>query len=228
MGGENLVIRILDKARVKVGLENLGFQPADTENIHEALKIPFGMVLVTGPTGSGKTTTLYSCLSVINTVSKHIFTIEDPVEYQMPLIRQAQVNVKAGLTFATGLRSILRQDPDVILVGEMRDLETAELAVRASLTGHLVFSTLHTNDALSSITRLVDMGIEPFLVSATLEAIIAQRLVRLLCRECREKVPAGDAVYARTGIEPSQHLICRPKGCNACGETGYAGQDSDL
>lgn len=224
VGGENLVIRILDKTRVKVGLENLGFLPADTGTIHEVLKIPFGMVLVTGPTGSGKTTTLYSCLSVINTVSKHIFTIEDPVEYQMPLIRQAQVNVKAGLTFANGLRSILRQDPDVIFVGEMRDRETAELAVRASLTGHLVFSTLHTNDALSSITRLTDMGIEPFLVSATIEAVIAQRLVRMLCPECRETVPAGDAVYTRAGIDPSRQSVYRAKGCHACGETGYAGR----
>jgi type IV pilus assembly protein PilB len=224
MAGENLVIRILDKTQVKIGLENLGFLPGDTEIIHDILKIPFGMVLVTGPTGSGKTTTLYSCLSVINTVSKHIFTIEDPVEYQMPLIRQAQVNVKAGLTFATGLRSILRQDPDVIFVGEMRDLETAELAVRASLTGHLVFSTLHTNDAISSITRLIDMGIEPFLVSATLEAIIAQRLVRLLCEECKEKVPAHDALYTQTGIGPSEQLIYKAKGCAACGETGYSGR----
>jgi type II secretory ATPase GspE/PulE/Tfp pilus assembly ATPase PilB-like protein len=224
MGGENLVIRVLDKSQVKIGLENLGFLPGDTRKIHDILKTPFGMVLVTGPTGSGKTTTLYSCLSVINTVSKHIFTIEDPVEYQMPLIRQAQVNVKAGLTFAAGLRSILRQDPDVIFVGEMRDLETAELAVRASLTGHLVFSTLHTNDAISSITRLIDMGIELFLVSATLEAIIAQRLVRLLCEECKEKVPADDALYSQTGIGPSEHQIYRAKGCTACGETGYSGR----
>jgi type II secretory ATPase GspE/PulE/Tfp pilus assembly ATPase PilB-like protein len=223
MGGENLVIRILDKTQVKLGLENLGFLQRDAEVIHDMLKTPFGMVLVTGPTGSGKTTTLYSCLSVINSVSKHIFTIEDPVEYQLPLIRQAQVNVKAGLTFATGLRSILRQDPDVVLVGEMRDLETAELAVRASLTGHLVFSTLHTNDAISSITRLIDMGIEPFLVSATLEAIIAQRLVRLLCEECKEKVPENDALYSQIGIGSGQ-IIYRAKGCAACGETGYFGR----
>ena len=224
VGGENLVIRILDKTQVRLGLESIGFQPRDTEIIHDILKTPFGMVLVTGPTGSGKTTTLYSCLSVINSVSKHIFTIEDPVEYQLPLIRQAQVNVKAGLTFATGLRSILRQDPDVILVGEMRVLETAELAVRASLTGHLVFSTLHTNDALSSITRLIDMGIEPFLVSATIEAVIAQRLVRLLCQECREEIPEDDPVYKQTGLGSSKQLIYRAKGCNACGESGYAGR----
>jgi len=224
MGGENLVIRILDKMQVRLGLENIGFLSRGTELIREILKTPFGMVLVTGPTGSGKTTTLYSCLSILNSVSKHIFTIEDPVEYQLPLIRQAQVNVKAGLTFATGLRSILRQDPDVILVGEMRDLETAELAVRASLTGHLVFSTLHTNDALSSITRLVDMGIEPFLVSATVEAVIAQRLVRLLCQGCREEIPEDGPVYTLSGIDPSQHMIYRAKGCNACGESGYSGR----
>jgi type IV pilus assembly protein PilB len=224
MGGENVVVRILDKSQLKLGLESLGFSFSDTERVNEILKTPYGMVLVTGPTGSGKTTTLYSCLSLLNTVNKHIFTIEDPVEYQMPLIRQAQVNTKAGLTFATGLRSILRQDPDIILVGEMRDVETAELAVRAALTGHLVFSTLHTNDAVTCIMRLMDMGIDPFLVTGTLDTVIAQRLVRLLCTECREELPAGDPLYQTLHSDPQISKIFRAKGCSLCGETGYKGR----
>jgi type II secretory ATPase GspE/PulE/Tfp pilus assembly ATPase PilB-like protein len=225
-GGENVVVRILDKSQLTLGLESLGYLTYATNRIHEILKLPFGMILVTGPTGSGKTTTLYSCLTAINTVSKHIFTIEDPVEYQMPLVRQAQVNVKAGLTFARGLRSILRQDPDVILVGEMRDIETAELAVSAALTGHLVFSTLHTNDAVSSIMRMIDMGIEPFLVSATLDAVIGQRLVRLLCQQCKEEIPSGsfEAVYEKMKTDPAKGSLYRARGCEACGETGYAGR----
>ena len=150
--------------------------------------MPYGMIIVTGPTGSGKTTTLYSALSIINSVYKNIFTIEDPVEYQLPLIRQSQVNIKAGLTFASGLRSILRQDPDVILVGEMRDMETAELAIRSALTGHLVFTTLHTNNAASSLPRLIDMGVEPFLLASTMDTIISQRLVRILCNKCKEGI----------------------------------------
>src|SRR6185369_11952454 len=174
VGGENVVVRVLDKAQIKVGLDNLGFFDDDIDKLNDSLQIPFGMILVTGPTGSGKTTTLYSCLSMINTVSRNIITLEDPVEYHLPLARQCQINTKAGLSFASGLRSILRQDPDVILVGEMRDAETAELA------GHLLFSTIHTNDAISSIARLMDIGIDPFLISSTLDSIIAQRLVRSL------------------------------------------------
>ncbi len=224
ISGENIVARILDKSQLKLGLDNLGFRPADVSRIHESLRLPFGMVLVTGPTGSGKTTTLYSCLSYINSVSRNIFTIEDPVEYQIPLVRQSQVNVKAGLTFSAGLRSILRQDPDVILVGEMRDLETAELAVRASLTGHLVFSTLHTNDALSSIVRLIDMGIEPFLISSTLDTVIAQRLVRLLCRDCRETLPADHVHYRKAGADPAASPLYRGAGCDSCRGTGYRGR----
>ncbi len=224
LGGENVVVRILDKAQVRVGLENLGFFDEDIALVNEALLLPYGMILVTGPTGSGKTTTLYSCLSVINTVNRNIFTIEDPVEYHLPLARQSQVNLRAGLTFANGLRSILRQDPDVILVGEMRDAETSELAVRASLTGHLVFSTLHTNDAASSITRLIDIGIDPFLVTSTLDTIIAQRLVRLLCLECRQQVPGEDPLFQRLGVDPADRPLYRSQGCPACGETGYRGR----
>lgn len=224
VGGENIVIRLLDKAQIKVGLENLGFMDEDIEKINDSLQLPFGMILVTGPTGSGKTTTLYSCLSMINTVSRNIITLEDPVEYQLPLARQCQINVKAGLTFASGLRSILRQDPDVILVGEMRDVETTELAIRAALTGHLVFSTIHTNDAIASIARLMDIGIDPFLISSTLDSIIAQRLVRSLCIECKEPVPSFSPLYKKLGIDPSVDKLYKPKGCPVCDDSGFKGR----
>lgn len=224
LGGENIVIRLLDKTQIKVGLENLGFYDDDIEKLNASIQLPFGMILVTGPTGSGKTTTLYSCLSMINTVSRNIITLEDPVEYQLPLARQCQINVKAGLTFASGLRSILRQDPDVILVGEMRDTETAELAIRAALTGHLVFSTIHTNDAISSIARLMDIGIDPFLISSTLDSIVAQRLVRALCQECREEVPPFSPQYKKLGITPGEQKLYRSKGCPACDDSGYKGR----
>jgi len=224
VGGENVVVRVLDKAQIKVGLENLGFFDKDIEKLSDSLQLPFGMILVTGPTGSGKTTTLYSCLSMINTVSRNIITLEDPVEYQLPLARQCQINVKAGLTFASGLRSILRQDPDVILVGEMRDTETAELAIRAALTGHLVFSTIHTNDAISSIARLMDMGIDPFLISSTLDSIIAQRLVRSLCQECKEVVPPFSPQYAKLGVSPGEQKLYKAKGCPACDDSGFKGR----
>lgn len=224
VGGENVVVRVLDKAQVKVGLENLGFFDDDIEKLSDAIQLPFGMILVTGPTGSGKTTTLYSCLSMINTVSRNIITLEDPVEYHLPLARQCQINVKAGLTFASGLRSVLRQDPDVILVGEMRDSETAELAIRAALTGHLVFSTIHTNDAISSIARLMDIGIDPFLISSTLDSIIAQRLVRSLCDECKEVVPPFSPQYKKMGVSPTEHNLYKPKGCSACDESGFKGR----
>jgi type IV pilus assembly protein PilB len=224
IGGENVVIRILDKSQVLVGVESLGFLAEDIESINEALALPYGMILVTGPTGSGKTTTLYSFLSMINSVSRNMFTIEDPVEYHLPLTRQAQVNVKAGLTFATGLRSILRQDPDVILVGEMRDTETAELAVRAALTGHLVFSTLHTNDAISTIVRLTDIGIDPFLVSSTLDTIVAQRLARVLCPQCKEPLPADDPAYKIVGTGSKLETLYRATGCRACDNSGFKGR----
>ena len=224
INGENIVARILDKSQLKLGLDNLGFTETDAKLINDTLKLPYGMILVTGPTGSGKTTTLYSCLTLINTVSRNIFTIEDPVEYQIPLVRQSQVNVKAGLTFASGLRSILRQDPDIVLVGEMRDLETAELAIRAALTGHLVFSTLHTNDAISSIIRMVDMGIEPFLISSTLDTVVAQRLVRILCDSCKVPLPANDSVYRNMNLDPSSTVLFKSAGCEQCGNTGYRGR----
>ena len=224
LGGENIVIRVLDKSQLRIGLENLGFFEEDIEKLNASIQLPFGMILVTGPTGSGKTTTIYSCLSIINTVNRNIFTLEDPVEYQLPLARQSQVNVKAGLTFATGLRSILRQDPDVILVGEMRDAETAELAIRASLTGHLVFSTIHANDAISSIARLVDIGIDPFLISTTIDSIVAQRLVRSLCEECKEVVPPSGAEYGILGIDPAVSVLYQAKGCPACNDSGFRGR----
>ncbi len=224
MGGENIVIRVLDKTQVLVGLESLGFLEDDIDRINESLALPYGMILVTGPTGSGKTTSLYSFLSMINSVNRNMFTIEDPVEYHLPLARQAQVNVKAGLTFATGLRSILRQDPDVILVGEMRDAETAELAVRAALTGHLVFSTLHTNDAASTIVRMTDIGIDPFLVSSTIDTIVAQRLARILCPQCKEPLPAGDPAYKTLAADPETQTLYRPTGCRACDNAGVKGR----
>lgn len=225
IGGENIVMRILDKSQLILGLENIGFLKEDIETMNQSLNMPYGMVLVTGPTGSGKTTTLYSALSIINSVYKNIFTIEDPIEYQLPLVRQSQVNVKAGLTFATGLRSILRQDPDVILVGEMRDMETAELAIRSALTGHLVFSTLHTNDAASSLPRLIDMGIEPFLIASTIDTIIAQRLIRVLCGKCKEAYSPARDLTERMGIEISNDAVFfRAKGCQECNDTGYRGR----
>jgi type IV pilus assembly protein PilB len=224
LGGENIVIRILDKSQVLVGVESLGFLEEDIDLINESLTLPHGMILVTGPTGSGKTTTLYSFLSMINSVNRNMFTIEDPIEYHLPLARQAQVNVKAGLTFSTGLRSILRQDPDVILIGEMRDAETAELAVRASLTGHLVFSTLHTNDAVSSIVRLTDIGIDPFLVSSTINTVVAQRLARVLCPECKEPLPGDDPAYLTCSADPTKQTLYRPTGCHNCNNTGFKGR----
>jgi len=197
------------------------------QNLEDLISRPNGMLLVTGPTGSGKTTTLYASLSRINTPDKNIITIEDPVEYQLWGIGQIQVNPKIGLTFAHGLRSVLRHDPDVILVGEIRDAETAEIAIQSSLTGHLVFSTLHTNDAASAVTRLVDMGIEPFLVASVIRAILAQRLIRVICPECKEGyIPEVEALR-EIGIVPSQlerKMVYQGKGCPACSETGYRGR----
>jgi general secretion pathway protein E len=194
---------------------------------NKLIKSPYGIILVTGPTGSGKTTTLYAALSTINQPDINIITIEDPIEYQIDGIGQIQVNPKIALTFAAGLRSIVRQDPDVILVGEIRDRETAEIAIQSSLTGHLVFSTLHTNDAASAVTRLIDMGIEPFLVTSSVIAIIAQRLVRLLCPKCKEAYEPDDESLANMGIAKdilSRHVLYRRKGCHACMNTGYRGR----
>lgn len=224
--GERIVLRLLDKSAVVLDLTNLGFDPLMLKKMEELITKPFGIILVTGPTGSGKTTSLYGCLTRINKEDINIITVEDPIEYQLAGIGQIQVNEKIGLTFANGLRSILRQDPDVVLIGEIRDRETAEIAVQASLTGHLVLSSIHTNDACSSITRLVDMGVEPFLVSTSLVGILAQRLVRRVCPHCREPHQATADQMSRLGLEkiPSQAQVYRAIGCEYCHHTGYTGR----
>jgi len=221
--GENVVLRLLDRQSLFLGLSELGFSEEVFAVYKELIKMPHGIILVTGPTGSGKTTTLYASLSSINSAEKNVITIEDPVEYKLPLIRQTQVNPKAGITFANGLRSILRQDPDIIMVGEIRDLPTAEIAIQAALTGHLVFSTLHTNDAPSAITRLIDMGVEPFLVSSSLIGVVAQRLVRFICPNCKEEYYVQDEILHKAGIK--EHIpLARGKGCGECMGTGYKGR----
>jgi general secretion pathway protein E len=213
----------LDKSSVLLGLTDLGFLESNLKEFEKIIRRPNGIVLVTGPTGSGKTTTLYAALSTINSIDKNIITIEDPVEYELNLIRQTQINPKAGLTFASGLRSILRQDPDIIMVGEIRDKETAEIAIRASLTGHLVFSTLHTNDAASALTRLIDMGIEPFLVSTSVIAILAQRLVRVTCSGCKEKYTPSEETLKDLNITKKVDFY-KGKGCKRCKKTGFSGR----
>ena len=223
--GENIVIRLLDKTSLLLGLSELGMRPEMHKAFDKIIRKPFGIMLVTGPTGSGKTTTLYAALNTINSEEKNIITIEDPVEYQISMIRQTQVNPKAELTFASGLRSILRQDPDVIMVGEIRDSETAEIATQAALTGHLVFSTLHTNDASGAITRLADMGIEPFLISDAVIGVLAQRLVRVICPKCKEKLVPTDATLKDLKLERSDDLaLYHGKGCVKCKDTGYVGR----
>ncbi len=223
--GEKVVMRILDQSTPLIGLNRLGFHSDTLRQWEQAISTPYGMILVTGPTGSGKTTTLYATLGTINSLEKNIVTVEDPVEYQLPRINQVQVNVKAGLTFASALRSILRQDPDIVMVGEMRDRETAEIGVQAALTGHLVLSTLHTNDAASAITRLVDMGIEPFLVASSTVAILAQRLARQICPHCKiAYTPPPDALK-RLGLDPQREVtLFRGQGCEECRFTGYRGR----
>lgn len=225
--GERVVLRLLDKTTALLKMEDLGLDEKRVRVFNGLIKSPYGIVLVTGPTGSGKTTTLYAALSSINRPDINIITIEDPIEYQIEGIGQIQVNPKIDLTFAAGLRSIVRQDPDVILVGEIRDRETAEIAIQSSLTGHLVFSTLHTNDAASAVTRLIDMGIEPFLITSSVIAIIAQRLVRVLCPRCREAYIPDRESLANVGIDPDQprpKKIYTKKGCPACMHTGYRGR----
>ena len=224
--GEKIVMRLLDQGSIKIGLAEIGFDEECLQRFRELIERPYGIVLVTGPTGSGKTTTLYLALQSINSPDKNIITIEEPVEYDLEGINQIAVNVKAGVTFAKGLRSILRQDPDVIMVGEMRDLETADVAVRAALTGHLVFSTLHTNDAASSIVRLVDMGIPPYLVTSSVCGVLAQRLVRTICSECKEAYHPVAHVLADAGLEgnPEEYRFFRGKGCETCGGTGFSGR----
>lgn len=225
--GEKAVIRLLDKSNMLLKLEDLGFDDHLLSGYRSLIHRPYGMILVTGPTGSGKTTTLYATLNAINTVEKNIITIEDPVEYVIDGINQIQINPKAGLTFASGLRSILRQDPDVIMVGEIRDAETADIAVRAATTGHLVFSTMHTNDAAGAVARLLDMGVEPFLVASSVIGVLAQRLVRVTCPRCKTsyEVPAGSPERAFLGVYSDDNLtLSKGTGCSFCNGTGYHGR----
>jgi general secretion pathway protein E len=225
--GERLVLRILDKSSVRLDLADLGFDVETIRAIHNLIHKKHGIILVTGPTGSGKTTTLYASLTRINSVERNIITVEDPIEYDLKGVGQIQVNAKIGLTFASGLRSILRQDPDVIMVGEIRDKETAEIAIQASLTGHLVFATIHTNDAPGAVTRLIDMGVEPFLVSSSLLAVLAQRLMRKVCSRCKEQYIPTSEELLNVGLNPESFAgqkVIRGKGCAECAGTGYKGR----
>ena len=221
--GEKVVMRVLDKNALPHDLSSLGLDERQFRDLSEAIRSPHGLMLVTGPTGSGKSTTLYSCLNFLNDSETNICTVEDPVEFKFDGINQVQTRSKVGLTFSSALRSFLRQDPDVIMVGEVRDNETADICMRAALTGHFVFSTLHTNDALSSITRLKDMGIEPFLLSSTIRLLVAQRLLRRLCDECKVPTQLDPASAERYGIDPKT-VVFKPAGCSRCRETGYRGR----
>ncbi len=224
--GEKVVLRILDKSQLQLDLTKLGFEPEDLKKFERTIRLPYGMILVTGPTGSGKSTTLYAALQHINDPKVNITTIEDPIEYNLTGINQTQAKPEIGVTFAAALRSILRQDPNIIMVGEIRDSETAEIAIRAALTGHLVFSTLHTNDATSAVTRLIDMGVEPFLVASSVRMILAQRLLRKLCGKC--KAPYNPTSHERKDLNldlsGSEYSFCRPVGCPSCNNTGYKGR----
>jgi type IV pilus assembly protein PilB len=225
--GEKVVLRLLDKSNLQLDMTKLGFEEKQLVDFKDAIEKPFGMVLVTGPTGSGKTTTLYSALSELNKTSDNISTAEDPVEFNLHGINQVQMHDDIGLNFAASLRSFLRQDPDIIMVGEIRDFETAEIAVKAALTGHLVLSTLHTNDAPSSINRLLNMGIEPFLVASSVNAIVAQRLARKVCSECKEKIkiPVQSLIDVGMSPEDANKVVCfKGKGCGLCSDTGYKGR----
>jgi type IV pilus assembly protein PilB len=225
--GEKIVLRLLDKSSLQIDMTKLGFEPGQLADFQEAIYRPYGMILVTGPTGSGKTTTLYSALSELNKTTDNISTVEDPVEYNFAGINQVQIREEIGLTFAAALRSFLRQDPDIIMVGEVRDYETAEISVKAALTGHLVLSTLHTNDAPSTVTRLLNMGIEPFLVSSSLNLVLAQRLARRICPECREEVKIQPKALLDAGIKPERIKGLVPfhgRGCDHCNTTGFRGR----
>ena len=225
--GEKIVMRLLDKSQLQLDMTKLGFEARPLEDFKEAIRKPYGMVLVTGPTGSGKTTTLYSALSELNKIESNISTAEDPVEFNLPGINQVQMHEEIGLNFATALRSFLRQDPNIIMVGEIRDFETAEIAVKAALTGHLVLSTLHTNDAPSTVSRLLNMGVEPFLVTASVNLVLAQRLARKICNDCKEPTEKHPEPLLKMGMsEPQVHMatIYRGRGCKNCGDTGYRGR----
>jgi type IV pilus assembly protein PilB len=225
--GEKVVLRLLDKSNLQLDMTKLGFEPKALKDFEAAITAPYGMVLVTGPTGSGKTTTLYSALNRINSSETNIMTAEDPVEFNLLGVNQVQMKAEIGLNFAAALRSFLRQDPDIIMVGEIRDYETAEIGIKAALTGHLVLSTLHTNDAPSTVSRLLNMGVEPFLVSASTNLILAQRLVRKVCKECKEQVQVPSSVLVNLGFTPEEAktIVCyHGKGCNNCSETGYKGR----
>jgi type IV pilus assembly protein PilB len=227
--GENMVVRILDRSGGLLKLEQLGFSKQNLEIYRKLIHKPYGMILVTGPTGSGKTTALYAALSEVDSAEKNVITLEDPVEYEIPSIRQSQINVKAGLTFAAGLRSVVRQDPDIIMIGEIRDKETADIAIHAALTGHLVLSTLHTNDAPSAAARLIDMGVEPFLVASSVIGILAQRLIRTLCPKCKKPYPPSKALLEQ--LQMGEDMVNRKdltfyleKGCAQCKNLGYSGR----
>ncbi|MHC4473478.1 MAG: GspE/PulE family protein, partial [Planctomycetota bacterium] len=227
MFGESCVMRVLDRSVVQLDMAQLGLREDEIQHVRRLIRMPHGIILVTGPTGSGKTTTLYSALREANDISRKIITTEDPVEYDLEGIMQVQVNEEIDVTFAACLRSILRQDPDMILIGEIRDKETGEMAIQASLTGHVVFSTLHTNDAPLAVTRLVDIGVEPFLVSATLEAVVAQRLVRKVCNACRVYYEPSDEALMELELAPDQVMgkkFAFGKGCQECHYTGYRGR----
>ncbi len=226
INGESIVMRILDKSKVMIKLESLGMSEITFEKFKTALSVPYGIVFVTGPTGSGKTTTLYAALNAIKSISKKIITVEDPVEYHLNLIQQTQVSERSGVTFASALKSILRQDPDIIMIGEVRDQETLRIAIQAALTGHLVFSTLHTNDAVSAITRIMDMGIEPYLVSGSLIGIEAQRLVRKLCPYCKAKTVPSKSIMDEFGdVLPKDYQFYKAVGCDKCANSGYQGRE---
>lgn len=223
--GERVVLRLLDKQAGRLTLRHLGMNEQDRDHLEQAVKKPHGIILVTGPTGSGKTTTLYAALTTLNDRTRNILTVEDPIEYHLEGIGQTQVNTKVDMTFARGLRAILRQDPDVVMVGEIRDQETADMAVQASLTGHLVLSTLHTNSAIGAVTRLVDMGVEPFLISSSLLGVLAQRLVRVLCNDCKRAYVADAAECALLGVSPAEApTLYHAEGCEQCRGLGYRGR----
>ena len=224
--GENVVLRILDQSSAILHLKDLGFARETLSKYADSINTPYGICLVTGPTGSGKTTTLYATLNTINSVEKNIITIEDPVEYRLNLIRQTQVNPKAGITFANGMRSILRQDPDVIMVGEIRDLETSEIAFQAALTGHLVFSTLHTNDAVGALSRMLQLGVEPFLIASSTIGVLAQRLVRTICQNCKVKYVPDERILKSFNLseKKGEATFFKGKGCKSCRQTGYRGR----